>query len=65
LQGHCNINLYSSGRSRAFDGGAGNEAIIHSRGAMDESINGIIHDENLNYDSQTESKFVIRVFNSG
>jgi redox-sensitive bicupin YhaK (pirin superfamily) len=38
---------------------AGNVAIIHSGGAQwMKAGTGIIHDENLNYDSETESKFI-------
>ena len=57
-RGIATLTYILQGEVEHFDS-AGNEAIIHSGGAQwMKAGNGIIHDENLNYDSQTESKFI-------
>lgn len=57
-RGIATLTYILQGEVGHFDS-AGNEAIIHSGGAQwMKAGNGIIHDENLNYDSQTESKFI-------
>jgi len=57
-RGIATLTYILQGEVEHFDS-AGNEAIIRSGGAQwMKAGNGIIHDENLNYDSQTESKFI-------
>lgn len=57
-RGIATLTYILQGEVEHFDS-AGNEAIIHSGGAQwMKAGNGIIHDENLNYDSQTDSKFI-------
>ena len=57
-RGIATLTYLLQGEVEHFDS-AGNEAIIHSGGAQwMKAGTGIIHDENLNYDSQTESKFI-------
>lgn len=57
-RGIATLTYILQGEVEHFDS-AGNEAIIHSGGAQwMKAGTGIIHDENLNYDSQTESKFI-------
>lgn len=57
-RGIATLTYVLQGEVEHFDS-AGNEAIIRSGGAQwMKAGNGIIHDENLNYDSQTESKFI-------
>jgi redox-sensitive bicupin YhaK (pirin superfamily) len=57
-RGIATLTYILQGEVEHFDS-AGNEAIIHSGGAQwMKAGNGIIHDENLNYDSRTESKFI-------
>ncbi len=57
-RGIATLTYILQGEVEHFDS-AGNEAIIHSGGAQwMKAGNGIIHDENLNYDSHTESKFI-------
>lgn len=57
-RGIATLTYILQGEVAHFDS-AGNEAIIHSGGAQwMKAGDGIIHDENLNYDSQTESKFI-------
>ena len=57
-RGIATLTYILQGEVAHFDS-AGNEAIIHSGGAQwMKAGNGIIHDENLNYDSLTESKFI-------
>jgi redox-sensitive bicupin YhaK (pirin superfamily) len=57
-RGIATLTYVLQGEVEHFDS-AGNEAIIHSGGVQwMKAGNGIIHDENLNYDSQTESKFI-------
>jgi redox-sensitive bicupin YhaK (pirin superfamily) len=57
-RGIATLTYILQGEVEHFDS-AGNEAIIHSGGAQwMKAGNGIIHDENFNYDSQTESKFI-------
>jgi redox-sensitive bicupin YhaK (pirin superfamily) len=57
-RGIATLTYILQGEVEHFDS-AGNEAIIQSGGAQwMKAGTGIIHDENLNYDSQTESKFI-------
>jgi redox-sensitive bicupin YhaK (pirin superfamily) len=57
-RGIATLTYVLQGEVEHFDS-AGNEAIIHSGGAQwMKAGNGIIHDENLNYDSRTDSKFI-------
>ena len=57
-RGIATLTYILQGEVEHFDS-AGNEAKIHSGGAQwMKAGTGIIHDENLNYDSQTESKFI-------
>ena len=57
-RGIATLTYILQGEVEHFDS-AGNEAIIYSGGAQwMKAGNGIIHDENLNYDSRTESKFI-------
>ena len=57
-RGIATLTYILQGEVEHFDS-AGNEAIIHSGGAQwMKAGTGIIHDENLNYDAQTESKFI-------
>ena len=57
-RGIATLTYILQGEVAHFDS-AGNEAIIRSGGAQwMKAGNGIIHDENLNYDSQTDSKFI-------
>jgi redox-sensitive bicupin YhaK (pirin superfamily) len=57
-RGIATLTYILQGEVEHFDS-AGNEAIIHSGGAQwMKAGNGIIHDENFNYDSQTDSKSV-------
>ncbi|WPV01926.1 pirin family protein [Mucilaginibacter sp. cycad4] len=57
-RGIATLTYVLQGEVEHFDS-AGNEALIHSGGTQwMKAGNGIIHDENLNYDSQTESKFI-------
>ena len=57
-RGIATLTYILKGEVAHFDS-AGNEAKIYSGGAQwMKAGNGIIHDENLNYDSQTESKYV-------
>ena len=57
-RGIATLTYILQGEVEHFDS-AGNEAIIHSGGMQwMKAGNGIIHDENLNYDSQTDSKFI-------
>jgi redox-sensitive bicupin YhaK (pirin superfamily) len=57
-RGIATLTYVLQGEVEHFDS-AGNEAMIRSGGAQwMKAGNGIIHDENLNYDSQTESKFI-------
>jgi redox-sensitive bicupin YhaK (pirin superfamily) len=57
-RGIATLTYILQGEVEHFDS-AGNEAITHSGGAQwMKAGNGIIHDENLNYDSQTDSKFI-------
>jgi len=57
-RGIAPLTYVLQGEVEHFDS-AGNEAIIRSGGAQwMKAGNGIIHDENLNYDSLTESKFI-------
>jgi len=57
-RGIATLTYILQGEVEHFDS-AGNEAIIHSGGAQwMKAGTGIIHDENLNYDSRTESKFI-------
>jgi redox-sensitive bicupin YhaK (pirin superfamily) len=57
-RGIATLTYILQGEVEHFDS-AGNEAIIRSGGAQwMKAGTGIIHDENLNYDSQTESKFI-------
>jgi redox-sensitive bicupin YhaK (pirin superfamily) len=57
-RGIATLTYILQGEVEHFDS-AGNEAIIRSGGAQwMKAGSGIIHDENLNYDSQTESKFI-------
>ena len=57
-RGIATLTYILQGEVAHFDS-AGNEAIIRSGGAQwMKAGDGIIHDENLNYDSQTESKFI-------
>jgi len=57
-RGIATLTYILQGEVEHFDS-AGNEGKIYSGGAQwMKAGNGIIHDENLNYDSQTESKFI-------
>ncbi|SHN23168.1 pirin family protein [Mucilaginibacter sp. OK098] len=57
-RGIATLTYILQGEVEHFDS-AGNEAIIRSGGAQwMKAGTGIIHDENLNYDSQTGSKFI-------
>lgn len=57
-RGIATLTYILHGEVAHFDS-AGNEAIIRSGGAQwMKAGNGIIHDENSNYDSLTESKFI-------
>ena len=57
-RGIATLTYLLQGEVEHFDS-AGNEAIIHSGGAQwMKAGTGIIHDENLNYDSHTDSKFI-------
>ncbi|WP_245770857.1 pirin family protein [Mucilaginibacter polytrichastri] len=57
-RGIATLTYILQGEVEHFDS-AGNGAIIHSGGAQwMKAGTGIIHDENLNYDPQTESKFI-------
>ncbi|MDR6944144.1 pirin family protein [Mucilaginibacter pocheonensis] len=57
-RGIATLTYILQGKVEHFDS-AGNEATIRSGGAQwMKAGNGIIHDENLNYDSLTESKFI-------
>src|SRR3954464_15970891 len=57
-RGIATLTYVLQGEEEHFDS-AGNETMIHSGGAQwMKAGNGIIHDENLNYDSQTGSKFI-------
>jgi redox-sensitive bicupin YhaK (pirin superfamily) len=57
-RGIATLTYILQGEVEHFDS-AGNEAMIYSGGAQwMKAGNGIIHDENLNYDSRTESKFI-------
>jgi redox-sensitive bicupin YhaK (pirin superfamily) len=57
-RGIATLTYVLQGEVEHFDS-AGNEAMIHSGGTQwMKAGNGIIHDENLNYDSQTGSKFI-------
>jgi redox-sensitive bicupin YhaK (pirin superfamily) len=57
-RGIATLTYILQGEVEHFDS-AGNEGKIHSGGAQwMKAGNGIIHNENLNYDSQTESKFI-------
>jgi redox-sensitive bicupin YhaK (pirin superfamily) len=57
-RGIATLTYILQGEVEHFDS-AGNTGKIHSGGAQwMKAGNGIIHDENLNYDSQTASKFI-------
>jgi redox-sensitive bicupin YhaK (pirin superfamily) len=57
-RGIATLTYVLQGEVEHFDS-AGNEGKIHSGGAQwMKAGTGIVHDENLNYDSQTESKFI-------
>jgi redox-sensitive bicupin YhaK (pirin superfamily) len=57
-RGIATLTYMLKGEVEHFDS-AGNKGKIHSGGAQwMKAGNGIIHDENLNYDSQTASKFI-------
>ena len=57
-RGIATVTYILQGEVEHFDS-AGNEGKIYSGGAQwMKAGNGIIHNENLNYDSQTESKFI-------
>jgi redox-sensitive bicupin YhaK (pirin superfamily) len=57
-RGIATLTYMLKGEVEHFDS-AGNKGKIHSGGAQwMKAGNGIIHDENLNYDSQTTSKFI-------
>ncbi len=57
-RGIATLTYILQGEVEHFDS-AGNKAVIHSGGAQwMKAGTGIIHDENLNYDSQTKSKFI-------
>jgi redox-sensitive bicupin YhaK (pirin superfamily) len=57
-RGIATLTYILQGEVEHFDS-AGNKGKIHSGGAQwMKAGNGIIHDENLNYDSQTASKFI-------
>lgn len=57
-RGIATVTYILQGEVAHFDS-AGNEGKIYSGGAQwMKAGNGIIHNENLNYDSQTESKFI-------
>lgn len=57
-RGIATLTYILQGEVEHFDS-AGNEGVIYSGGAQwMKAGNGIIHDENLNYDSNTASKFI-------
>jgi len=57
-RGIATLTYISQGEVEHFDS-AGNTGEIHSGGAQwMKAGNGIIHDENFNYDSQTDSKYI-------
>jgi redox-sensitive bicupin YhaK (pirin superfamily) len=57
-RGIATLTYILQGEVEHFDS-AGNTAKIHSGGAQwMKAGNGIIHDENFNYDSQTDSKYI-------